>query len=163
MEIWIKSCLINKWMLVELTLRMLLGFLKTSGGSCITSLYVLIKLLELWWFVVSFIIIANWWDYHRLEEVFKKIPFIVQGGKYFFFMKVELPHNVEKQCVLHFSQIGWLYAPTPFDVLHEHFGNIGALDLRFYYVDLKFEDKSIRRSPSSCNLQNWKKYIQFYF
>jgi hypothetical protein len=28
--------------------------------------------------------------------------------------------------------------PTPFDVIHEHFGNIGASDLRFYYIGLKF-------------------------
>jgi hypothetical protein len=25
-----------------------------------------------------------------------------------------------------------------FDVLDEHFGNIGASDLRFYYIGLKF-------------------------
>jgi hypothetical protein len=45
----------------------------------------------------------------------------------------ELPHNVEKQCVLVFSQIGWLSMLTPFNVLH-NFGNIGALYLRFYYL-----------------------------
>ncbi len=101
-------------------------------------MHVLIKLLELLWFVVSFIIIANWWDYHYLKNVFKNIHFIVQGGKCLFYVKVELPHNVKKQCVLHFSQTRWLYALTPFDVLHEHFGNIGASDLKFYYVGLKF-------------------------
>ncbi len=52
MEIWIKSSLINKWMLVELTLTYFLGFLKIGGGSYITLMHMLIKLLELWWFVV---------------------------------------------------------------------------------------------------------------
>jgi hypothetical protein len=28
--------------------------------------------------------------------------------------------------------------PKPFDVLHEHFGNIGALDVSFYFIGLKF-------------------------
>jgi hypothetical protein len=27
--------------------------------------------------------------------------------------------------------------PKPFDVLHEHFGNIGALDVSFYFIGLK--------------------------
>ncbi len=40
-----------------------------------------------------------------------------------------------------------MFAPTPFDVLHEHFGNIGA----------SYECKSIKWDPSSCNLQNWKR------
>jgi hypothetical protein len=87
----------------------------------------------------------------------------VQGGKCLFFVNVKLPRNMEKQCVLHFSQIGLLYAPTPFDVLQEHFGNICASDLRFIILVWNLEDKSIRRAPSSCNLQNWKKIIQFYF
>jgi hypothetical protein len=28
--------------------------------------------------------------------------------------------------------------PNPFDVLHEHFGNIGESNLNFYYIGLKF-------------------------
>ncbi len=39
-EICIRSCSTNKWMLVELGLRMLLGFLKAGGGSCIPSTHV---------------------------------------------------------------------------------------------------------------------------
>ncbi len=77
-------------------------------------------------------------DHHHSQEVFKKIHFVVQGGKCFFFMKVKSRHNMEKQCILHFSQIGWLSTPTPFDVFYDHFGNIGALDLRFYYIAQKF-------------------------
>jgi hypothetical protein len=46
-------------MLVELTLKMLLGFLKIGGGSYIASMHMFIKLLELWWLVVLFITIAN--------------------------------------------------------------------------------------------------------
>ncbi len=46
-----------------------------------------------------------------------------------------------------FQKFGYMFAPTPFDVLHEHFGNIGA----------SCEYKSIRWDPSSCNLQNWKR------
>jgi hypothetical protein len=45
-------------MLVELTLKMILGFLKIGGGSYIASMH-MIKLLGLWWLVVSFITIAN--------------------------------------------------------------------------------------------------------
>jgi hypothetical protein len=61
--------------------------------------------------------------------------------------------------MLQFSQIEWLFTLTPFDVLHEHFGNIGALDLRFYYIGLKFGTQAIKRAPSSYNLQNCKKTI----
>jgi hypothetical protein len=46
-------------MLVELALKMILGFLKIGGGCYIVSMHMLIKLLELWWLVASFITIAN--------------------------------------------------------------------------------------------------------
>jgi hypothetical protein len=55
-----KSCSTNKWMLVGLALRMLLGFLKIGGGSCIASMHVLIELPEFWWLVLYFTIIVNW-------------------------------------------------------------------------------------------------------
>jgi hypothetical protein len=35
------------------------GFLKIGGGSYIASMHMLIKSLELWWLVISFITIAN--------------------------------------------------------------------------------------------------------
>jgi len=84
---------------------MFLGFLKITRRSCIASTHVLIELSELWWLVVSFIIIANWGHYPRPQEVVKKIHFIVQAGKCLSFLKVKLPHNTEKQCVLHFWMI----------------------------------------------------------
>jgi hypothetical protein len=42
--------------------------------------------------------------------------------------------------------------PSPFDVLHEHFGNIGALDMSFYFIGLQV----LKKMKS-------KKVIQLYF
>jgi hypothetical protein len=39
-------------MLVELALRMFLGFLKAGGGSYSPSTHMLIELLDSWWLVV---------------------------------------------------------------------------------------------------------------
>jgi hypothetical protein len=36
--------------------------------------------------------------------------------------------------------------PSPFDVLHEHFENIGALDMSFYFIGLNFELPVIKKS-----------------
>jgi len=46
-------------MLIGLELKMLLRFLKVSGGFCTTSMHVLIELPKLLWLVVSFIGIVN--------------------------------------------------------------------------------------------------------
>jgi hypothetical protein len=93
-------------MLVELALKMLFGFLKIGGGSlhCINA-----RVDQALGILMACCVFHNYCqlkDYQHPQKVFKKIHFVVQGGKCFFFMKVKLPHNVEKQCILHFLQIG---------------------------------------------------------
>jgi len=41
----------------------------------------LIELLDFWWLVVSFIIIANWWDYRHAQKILKKIHFVCVRGQ----------------------------------------------------------------------------------
>jgi hypothetical protein len=76
---------------------------KNRSRILITSMHILIKLLKLWWFVVSFMTIVG---VPLLSKCLQIDPLYGAKDKCLFLMKVKQLHKVEKQCVLHFSQIG---------------------------------------------------------
>jgi hypothetical protein len=71
-------------MLVELTLKILLGFLKIGGWSCICINAHVDQAPEIVMACCVFHNNCQLKDYHRPQEVFKKIYFVVQGGKCLF-------------------------------------------------------------------------------
>jgi hypothetical protein len=144
MKIWIKLCSIDKWMLVELPWNRWKIFHYIN--ACVDQ---------------AFRIMAACCVLHHYYQLMLLGPHIDPlcgaRGQVLLLMKIKHLCNVKKQCVLHFSQIGWVRISTPFDVLHEHFENIGACYIWVFNTLLwNLDRKSIRRAFTSCSLQNEK-------
>jgi hypothetical protein len=75
--------------------------------------------LKLWWFVMSFITITNWWEYPYVEQF----------------------HNVDEQCVLYFEVVlvptidAWDFTEAPQARI---LGKILSLDCSIFSLDITF-------------------------